>query len=206
MSPSLEVNRSDSALADTHDATRHPGRRQASRLYMRLFVTPNKELVHGNHTFRCALGPAGLLADKREGDGGTPIGVFPLRRALYRADRMEPPQTGLRLEALQPNDGWCDAPDDPNYNRAVKLPYPASTESLWRDDSVYDIIVILGHNDDPPEPGMGSAVFFHLARDGYPSTEGCVAVSLPDMLAVLADCDSNTVMKIGGGANETLSG
>ncbi|HEX7760428.1 MAG TPA: L,D-transpeptidase family protein, partial [Caulobacteraceae bacterium] len=87
---------------------------------------------------------------------------------------------------IAPSDGWCDAPADPAYNRPVTLPYPASAEHLWREDHVYDLIVVLGHNDDPPVAGMGSAIFLHLARPDYAPTEGCVALSRPDLERVLA--------------------
>lgn len=135
---------------------------------------------------RCAVGRGGIRPDKREGDGGTPVGAFALRRVLYRADRLSPPVTGLPLSAIAPDDGWCDDPAHPDYNRPVKLPFAAGHEDLWLDGIVYDIIVVLGHNDDPPVPGLGSAVFFHLTDADYGPTAGCVAVQLTDMLAVLA--------------------
>jgi len=136
----------------------------------------------------CALGRGGVrnVEDKREGDGAGPAGVWPMRRVFYRPDRRAPPQTRLPLVALAPHDGWCDAPDDPAYNRRVALPYTASTEALWREDSLYDLIVELGYNDDPPVPGKGSAIFLHCARPGYPPTEGCVALAHADLEALLA--------------------
>src|SRR4051812_38985202 len=81
---------------------------------------------------RCALGRGGVIeADrKREGDGGSPIGAWPIRRVLYRPDKGRPP-TALMSEAIKPDDGWCDAPGDPAYNRPVTLPYPASAEQMW---------------------------------------------------------------------------
>ena len=138
---------------------------------------------------RCAIGKAGAIAaaDKREGDNRSPLGTWVMREVWYRPDVYpEGPKTALTVRATRPEDGWCDAPGDPNYNRPVTLPYPASAERMWRDDSVYDLVVILGHNDDPPVPGMGSAIFMHMARDGYPGTEGCVALERNDLEAVLA--------------------
>ena len=101
---------------------------------------------------RCALGRAGVkpAADKREGDLASPIGIWPIRRLLYRPDRASAPVTELPALPIAPDDGWCDAPDDPAYNRPVKLPYPASAERMWRDDYLYDLVLVLGHNDDPP--------------------------------------------------------
>src|SRR5579862_1507422 len=98
---------------------------------------------------RCAIGPAGIADKKREGDGVTPRGVFPLREIFYRADRVKNISTILPLWKIERDDGWCDAPDDSQYNRLVKLPYPASAENLWREDHLYDIVVVIGFNDDP---------------------------------------------------------
>jgi L,D-peptidoglycan transpeptidase YkuD (ErfK/YbiS/YcfS/YnhG family) len=141
----------------------------------------------GGSRARCALGPAGVVPalDKREGDGASPAGVWPIRRVLYRSDRGPRPETALPVAAIAPDDGWCDAPDDPNYNRAVKLPYPVSAEQMWREDHLYDLVVVLGHNDDPPVAGLGSAIFLHLAKPDYAPTHGCVAVARPDLEALL---------------------
>ncbi|WP_119460557.1 L,D-transpeptidase family protein [Rhodospirillaceae bacterium SYSU D60014] len=141
----------------------------------------------GGRSFRCTLGRAGIRTDKREGDGATPTGRFLLRRVLYRPDRMARPETGLPVEAIAADDGWCDDPADPAYNRPIKLPFAGRHERMWRDDALYDIVVVLGHNDDPVIPGWGSAVFLHLARPDRGPTEGCVGLALPDLLAVLAD-------------------
>lgn len=134
----------------------------------------------------CALGRAGIRVDKREGDGATPTGIYPLRRVFYRPDRGPRPETGLPVEALAPADGWCDAPGDPAYNRHVVLPYGASAERLWREDHLYDIVVVIGHNDDPVVPGAGSAIFLHVAAPGLAPTEGCVALEKSDLVALLA--------------------
>jgi len=153
---------------------------------MEILVKPAGELSWDGHRCRCALGPAGVLSDKREGDGATPAGVFPLRRVLYRADRLAPPQTRLPLALLVESDGWCDDPKDPRYNQQIKLPYPASHEHLWRGDHLYDVITVIGFNDAPVVPGRGSAIFIHVARPDYGPTAGCVALALGDLLALLA--------------------
>ena len=136
---------------------------------------------------RCALGRGGVAAAgaKREGDGATPAGLWPMRRLFYRPDRIAKPVTGLPTTALTPSDGWCDAPQDPAYNTPVQLPYPASAEHLWREDEVYDLIVVLGYNDAPVVAGKGSAIFLHVARPDYSPTEGCVALQRADLLDCL---------------------
>ncbi|HYC05901.1 MAG TPA: L,D-transpeptidase family protein [Azospirillaceae bacterium] len=154
---------------------------------------------------RCALGRGGIIADKREGDGGTPVGAFALRRVLYRPDRLPaPPETGLPVAAIEPDDGWCDDPAHPDYNRPVKRPFAASHEEMWREDGVYDVVVVLAHNDEPPVPGLGSAVFMHVARPDWEPTAGCVALALPDLLDLLGRCgpgDRVVVPAPAGGAD-----
>jgi L,D-peptidoglycan transpeptidase YkuD (ErfK/YbiS/YcfS/YnhG family) len=155
-------------------------------------------LVWAGREVVCTLGHGGIRADKREGDGATPAGLFTLRRVLWRADRLaDPPVTRLPCAPILPTNGWCDWPEDPLYNRPVTLPYPARHERMWRDDALYDIVVIIGHNDDPVVPGAGSAVFMHLARtDGGP-TEGCVGLAHGDLLALLAACGPGDALRIG---------
>jgi L,D-peptidoglycan transpeptidase YkuD (ErfK/YbiS/YcfS/YnhG family) len=145
---------------------------------------------------RCAVGRSGVTADKREGDGATPIGRHALREAFYRADRIAPPQTSLKLTAMARDNGWCDDPADPNYNRPVKLPYPASHEEMWRDDHVYDLVVVIGYNDAPPVAGRGSAIFLHLCRDDFAPTAGCVAIPLAGMLQILPRLTPETAITV----------
>jgi len=156
---------------------------------MDLVVSPSPEgavLDWGDGPRRCAIGPAGIAAKSAEGDGITPLGIFPLREIFYRADRIQKPKSILPVRATGRDDGWCDAPGDPNYNRPVKLPYPASAENMWRDDHLYDLVAVVGFNDDPVLPGKGSAIFLHLARPDYLPTAGCVALTEADLRAALA--------------------
>jgi L,D-peptidoglycan transpeptidase YkuD (ErfK/YbiS/YcfS/YnhG family) len=135
--------------------------------------------------FPCALGRAGCRARKREGDGATPIGQWRLRAVLYRPDRMRRPLTSLPTRAIRRHDGWCDASADRNYNRPVRLPYPASAERLWREDALYDVVVVLDYNECPRVHGRGSAIFMHVARPGYAPTEGCIALARAHLLCLL---------------------
>ena len=102
----------------------------------------------------------------------------------------------LATRPLAPQDGWCDAPLDPAYNTLVRLPYTASAERLWRDDHIYDIIAVLGFNDDPVIAGKGSAIFWHLAREDYRPTQGCVAIARGDMLTALAAANPGDALEI----------
>ncbi len=139
----------------------------------------------GHGVKRAALGRAGPVALKREGDGGTPIGSFRLRQVLYRADRVTRPRTRLPIRAIRADDAWCEDPSDRNYNRLVKARARPGIDRLMRDDHLYDIVVVLSHNDRPRIKGKGSAIFMHLARPGYTPTEGCIALSRHDLLMLL---------------------
>ena len=146
---------------------------------------------------RCAIGPAGIGRKVHEGDGITPLGVFALREVFYRADRVKDIRTVLPLWAITRDDGWCDAPDDPSYNRLVKLPHPASAEAMWREDHLYDIVVVIGFNDDPVTAGAGSAIFLHLTKPDYAPTAGCVALAEDDLLAALEQLQPGDKIRIG---------
>jgi L,D-peptidoglycan transpeptidase YkuD (ErfK/YbiS/YcfS/YnhG family) len=143
---------------------------------------------HAGRSWPCAVGRNGIVpaAVKREGDGCTPAGIYAIRHVLYRPDRVAPPLTALPVRRIRPHDGWCDAADHPQYNRLVPRPFPASHEQLWRTDHLYDLIVVLGYNDDPVVPGKGSAIFMHVATADYRGTAGCVALRLDHLLELLA--------------------
>jgi L,D-peptidoglycan transpeptidase YkuD (ErfK/YbiS/YcfS/YnhG family) len=167
-----------------------------------IIVTPDPRhpqhgtLRYGGRTLSCVLGRSGITRDKVEGDGATPTGQFPLRRVVYRADRGEKPKTVLPVAAIARDDGWCDAPADPAYNRPVKLPYAASAENMWRDDALYDVVVIIGHNDDPVVAQAGSAIFMHIKPPAGSATAGCVALEKEDLLWLLAALRPDTRIEI----------
>ena len=145
----------------------------------------------------CTIGRAGACpaADKREGDGMTPLGTWPIRAVLFRPGRAAPPE-GLRLpwRWVRPGDGWSDGLGDPDYNRPVRHPHGFSAERLVREDGLYDVIVVLGHNDAPPVEGLGSAIFLHCS-EGRP-TEGCVAVEKGALLGLLAQLAPGDAVEI----------
>jgi L,D-peptidoglycan transpeptidase YkuD (ErfK/YbiS/YcfS/YnhG family) len=150
-------------------------------------VFADGRLVLGRRVCRAALGSSGLVVHKQEGDGGTPIGMLPLRRVLYRADRIVRPRCAVPVEPIAPEDGWCDDPGHREYNRMVRLPHDGRHEELWRRDEMYDLVGVLGWNDRPVERGRGSAIFLHIARPDFVPTQGCIALARDDLVAVLGD-------------------
>ncbi len=155
------------------------------------------------HSYPCSVGKNGIAAAKQEGDNKTPVGSFPLRRVFYREDRLSSSELatlnrmkerGFSVQALTHDDGWCDDASSPYYNQYIKLSTfnPDKVphhENLWLDNHSYDVIVVLGFNDNPVISDNGSAVFMHVARQtpagNYKPTAGCVAFSKHDLLQLL---------------------
>ena len=142
-------------------------------------------LTASGQTTPVALGRGGILANKREGDGGTPRGSFRPRQVWWRADRHPRPRTFLPVRAIRPDDAWCEDPADRHYNQPVRLEAGQAGDRLRRDDHLYDFIIEIDHNTEPRVAGRGSAVFLHLARENFGPTAGCVAMTKSAMLRLL---------------------
>lgn len=160
-------------------------KRTIARLFTKSDASTTGFLTYKNMYFPVALGRSGIRAGKKEGDGATPFGAWVYTKVLYRPDKLRRPQTPLHAEPLRRNNGWCDAPGDRNYNRQVTLPYAASAESLWRNDQLYDVIVVLDYNRMPRSRGRGSAIFIHVAHPSLSPTEGCIAMRREHLLRLL---------------------
>jgi L,D-peptidoglycan transpeptidase YkuD (ErfK/YbiS/YcfS/YnhG family) len=132
-----------------------------------------------------ALGRGGIRANKREGDGGTPKGIFRPRQLWWRADRHPRPRTFLPVRAIGSQDAWCEDPASRHYNQPMRLDDTAGGDRLRRDDHLYDFIVEIDHNTHPRIAGRGSAVFLHLARPDFSPTAGCVSMTRAAMLRLL---------------------
>ena len=151
----------------------------------------------GRLVFPCALGRGGISANKREGDGATPLAAMRILSGYFRDDHFaDARKTRLAMRPIGADLGWCEVPDDRNYNRPVRIPYGASHERMKRDDRLYDACLVLGWNVVPRRRGCGSAIFFHLARHGFTPTQGCVAVSARTMARLLPHLSSATVLKV----------
>ncbi|GLH77614.1 hypothetical protein SSBR45G_25220 [Bradyrhizobium sp. SSBR45G] len=145
-----------------------------------------------------ALGRGGILANKREGDGGTPRGTFRPRRLWWRADRHSRPRTLLPVRLIGPEDAWCEDPADRHYNQPIRLRGDRPGDRLARQDHLYDFIIEIDHNSRPRIAGRGSAVFLHLARPNFGPTAGCVAMTRPAMLRLLQRIGPRTRIVIQG--------
>jgi L,D-peptidoglycan transpeptidase YkuD (ErfK/YbiS/YcfS/YnhG family) len=144
-------------------------------------------LAVGQLRMPCVLGRGGTSIFKREGDGATPVAAMALLGCYVRSGRLPGVRPALPTIRSHSDSGWCDAPTHPAYNRPVRLPFPASSETLQRADRLYDLVVVLDWNITRRGRGRGSAIFLHIAREGYAPTEGCIAISPTDMRR-LAPC------------------
>jgi L,D-peptidoglycan transpeptidase YkuD (ErfK/YbiS/YcfS/YnhG family) len=154
-------------------------------------------LIADGQAIPVALGRGGIRANKREGDGGTPRGIFRPVRLWWRADRHPRPRTVLPVRPITPADAWCENPADRHYNQPIRLTRTANGDRLTRDDHLYDFIIEIDHNNRPRIAGRGSAVFLHLARDNFGPTAGCVAMTQPTMLRLLRRIAPQTRIEIG---------
>lgn len=169
-----------------------------------LHIVPNQEnpatgTAHWRgKSYACALGKNGVInaTQGREGDGKTPAGLYSLLYGFYRKDRLSEPESHLRFIPLTPNDGWCDEPTATDYNQFVLHPSNHSAEHLWRDDALYDLIIVNSHNSGPKKTDLGSAIFLHVARDSYQPTQGCVAFAKEDLIEIIKTLGTDCALRI----------
>ncbi|WP_426438300.1 L,D-transpeptidase family protein [Bradyrhizobium genosp. P] len=154
-------------------------------------------LTADSWTVSVALGRGGILANKREGDGGTPRGIFHPLRLWWRADRHPRPRSLLPTRPIHPQDAWCEDPADRRYNQPIRLGQGQTGDRLTREDQLYDFIVEIDHNAAPRIAGRGSAVFLHLARPDFSPTAGCVSMTKMSMLRLLRRMSPQTRIIIG---------
>ena len=147
-------------------------------------------LVKNNHLFikdkklQCAIGRGGLKKNKVEGDLSTPIGAFKFNKIYYRADKLGETNFEIDSSIIQKNDGWCDDERSKFYNQYIQFPFNESAEHLYREDDIYDILCVLNYNTSPIIPGLGSAIFLHVARSNFAGTEGCIAIDKEALLTI----------------------
>ncbi|MFN4181480.1 MAG: L,D-transpeptidase [Candidatus Paceibacteria bacterium] len=168
---------------------------------MRIIVSKSKQekayvVAYDGAFFNCVIGREGMTDDKKEGDWCTPRGVFNIKQIFYRADRLEDFECSLPKQPLKKEDGWDDDPQSPFYNTQVLLPHAYSAEELWREDELYDLILVLDYNQNPAIPGKGSAIFIHVSKEGMEYTKGCVALKKADLLALLSQIGPSTQVEI----------
>jgi L,D-peptidoglycan transpeptidase YkuD (ErfK/YbiS/YcfS/YnhG family) len=148
------------------------------------------QIQWGDSLFDAAIGQNGIIDAelKEEGDKKTPTGRYRVTHGYYRPDRIPPQKTSLQLHPLQPLCGWCDDPKHALYNQKISKPFSASHEDLWREDHLYDLILVTDHNTNPIIPGNGSAIFIHIAPPDFSASAGCLTLLKKDLINIIETC------------------
>ena len=149
-------------------------------------------LYFDEYIIKCAIGKRGITSRKVEGDNKTPKGTFTLKSIFYRKDRIPKLKTSLKKIVIKKNIGWCDESSSRQYNKMIKFPFRLSAEKLWLKDNIYDVIIVINYNLRPVIQNKGSAIFLHIAKKNYQSTNGCIAIKKKDMLLLINRISNKT--------------
>jgi L,D-peptidoglycan transpeptidase YkuD (ErfK/YbiS/YcfS/YnhG family) len=161
-----------------------------------IIINKSSYLKYKNFRFRCALGKAGIGKKKIEGDNITPKGLYKIVKIYYRKDRIKKISSKFELIKITKNIGWCDDPNSEKYNQIINLPTKYSYEKLYRKDNVYDLILVLNYNMNPVIKNKGSAIFIHVAKKNYQSTQGCIALKKINLIKLISKINKNIKIKI----------
>jgi len=156
----------------------------------------NKKLHFLNYKIKCAIGKTGINKFKEEGDNSTPKGKLSFTKVLYRADKIRNFSTKIKKIEIKKNMGWCDDPTSKFYNKLILFPFKYRAERLYRDDDIYDIILVTNYNSKPIKKNKGSAIFIHIAKKNYSSTKGCIAISKRNMIKILSKINYRSLLII----------
>ena len=159
-------------------------------------IIKNKKLTFNNYKVKCAVGKRGIRIKKREGDLVTPKGKFKISYILYRKDRVGKLKSKLKKVVIKKNMGWCNDPKSNDYNKLIRFPFTFTAEKLFKKNNTYDIILVLNYNSNPIKKNKGSAIFLHIAKKNFMSTEGCVAIKKSDLRFISSIVDKKTLVKI----------
>lgn len=127
---------------------------------------------------------------KKERDGRAPAGVFRIGK-IYTYDAQLPPGSEYPFHQVTTADAWIDDMNSPDYNRFVTIEDPAhpppwfDREKMRHNDFAYRWLIEIRHNSDPPVPGLGSAIFFHIRRGVNRPTTGCTTMAEGDLVKLI---------------------
>jgi L,D-peptidoglycan transpeptidase YkuD (ErfK/YbiS/YcfS/YnhG family) len=126
---------------------------------------------------------------KKERDGRAPAGIFEIGD-VFGYDAQLPAGADFRYHQVTEADVWSDDPRSPNYNRHIVIdpnnpPDNYTHEKMRSGDFAYHWLVEIRHNSDPPVPGEGSAIFFHIRRGINHPTTGCTTMAEPDLVKMI---------------------
>ena len=157
-----------------------------------IIINKSEYLKYKDIKFKCALGKSGIRKKKIEGDNITPKGTFKIIKIYYRKDKIKKINSAFKLIEIKKNMGWCDDPKSKKYNQLIKLPSKYKHEKLFRNDRIYDLILVLDYNMNPVIKNKGSAIFIHIAKNNYCKTKGCIALKKKDLIEIVSKIKRDT--------------
>jgi hypothetical protein len=157
-----------------------------------IIINKSGYLKYKHIKFKCALGKSGIGKKKIEGDNITPKGTFKIIKIYYRKDKITKINSAFKLIEIKKNMGWCDDPKSKKYNQLIKLPSKYRHEKLFRNDRIYDLILVLDYNTNPVIKNKGSAIFIHIAKNNYCKTKGCIALKREDLIEIVSKIKRDT--------------
>jgi L,D-peptidoglycan transpeptidase YkuD (ErfK/YbiS/YcfS/YnhG family) len=156
-------------------------------------VSPSRPVLFGKHGLAWGSGLEGQNESglrKTERDGRAPAGVFRIGK-IYTYDPQLPAGADYPFHQVTTADAWIDDVKHPDYNRFVTIPEPAkpppwfAKQKMRHNDFAYRWLVEVRHNSDPPAPGAGSAIFFHIRRGVDRPSAGCTTMAEPDLVKMI---------------------
>jgi len=159
-------------------------------------IIKNRYLLYKGYKLKCSIGKLGTTKAKKEGDLGTPKGMFGLGPIYYRKDRIKKIKCKINKKIIKKNMGWCNDSKSSKYNKEIKFPFKYSAEKLYRKDKIYDLFINIKYNLNPILKKKGSAIFLHLTNNVQKPTKGCVAVTKRNLLKIISLIDKKTKILI----------
>ena len=157
-----------------------------------IIINKSGYLKYNDIKFKCALGKSGIGKKRIEGDNITPKGTFKIIKIYYRKDRIKKINSVFKIIEIKKNMGWCDDPESKKYNQLIKLPSKYRHEKLFRNDRIYDLMIVLNYNMSPVIKNKGSAIFIHIAKNNYNKTKGCIALKKKDLIEIVTKIKRDT--------------
>ena len=163
---------------------------------MTIIIKNKDTLQYDDFKFRCCIGKNGITKNKFEGDKKTPKGTFYIDKLYFRKDRIDKPETNLKVIEIKKNMGWCnDIKAKTKYNKLLDIKSKFKHEKLFRRDFKYNLLIPIKYNWNKIKIGKGSAIFIHLTKD-YQPTLGCIGLAEKDLLILLKLIKQKTKIKI----------
>jgi L,D-peptidoglycan transpeptidase YkuD (ErfK/YbiS/YcfS/YnhG family) len=127
---------------------------------------------------------------KTERDGRAPAGIFRIGK-IYTYDAKLPAGADYPFHQVTTADAWVDDVKSPDYNRMVTIPDPGNPppwfakQKMRHNDFAYRWLLEIRHNSDPPIPGDGSAIFFHIRRGVDRPSAGCTTMAEGELVKII---------------------